>query len=310
MPGLADVEVMCYSSFAMINLAGFRKPQYLFRPSQILRRLRRELRPRTCHEMVRLPWKMQIEVDTSDSVGKAIADQGIYDLITTEVLWRLTGPGDLTIDAGANIGYMTSILAVRSGPSGQVLAFEPHPETSQLLRENVARWNKGHRYAPITLHQTAVSDVNGTATLDIPSDGERNPSQAYLTRKSNGSGFAVETVRLEQFIPQDRPVGVLKMDLQSHEAAAIKGLGMHLTHHRIRDIVYEEESGFPAESHDLLRAAGYHLLWFEEHLTGFWLISPSNRVKKRPYDILPSFLATMDPARAIDLLDPRGWKSL
>lgn len=307
---VAAVEVMCYLSFAMISLAGFRKPQYLFRPSQIFRRLRRELRPRIGREMVRLPWRMQIEVDTSDSVGKAIADQGIYDIVTTEVLWRLTGPGDLTVDAGANIGYMTSILAVRSGSAGQVLAFEPHPETFLLLQTNVARWNPGRRYAPITLHRTAVSDANGSATLDIPSEGERNPSQAYLTHRSNGSGFPVETVRLEQFIPEDRTVGVLKMDLQSHEAAAIKGLGLHLEQHKIRDIVYEEESGFPAESHDLLRAAGYHILWFEEHLTGFWLISPSNRIKKRPYDILPSFLATMDPARAIDLLGSPGWQSL
>jgi FkbM family methyltransferase len=293
----------------MISLAGLCKPQYLFRPSQIYRRLRRELRPRTSRELVRLPWQMQIDVDLSDTVGRAIAAQGIYDIITTEVLWRLTAPGDLTMDAGANIGYMTSILAVRSGPSGQVHAFEPHPETFLLLQKNAARWNEAHRYAPITLHQAAVSNANGTAMLDIPSDGGRSASQAYLTQRSNGSGFPVATIRLEQFMPVDRPVGVLKMDLQSHEAAAIGGLGVHLKQHKIRDIIYEEESGFPAESHDLLRAAGYHILWFEERLTGVRLVSPGDRVKKRPYDILPSFLATINPARAIDLLGARGWQS-
>jgi FkbM family methyltransferase len=253
---------------------------------------------------------MQIEVDTSDSVGKAIADQAIYDIVTTEVLWRLTAPGDLTIDAGANIGYMTSILARRTGQTGQVIAFEPHPETFHLLEKNVLRWRENPQCSRITLQQAAVSDVQGTATLDIPANGEHNSSEAYLTSNPNGAGIPVETVRLEQFIPEDRQVGVLKMDLQSHEAAALKGLGAHLSRGKIRDIIYEEESGYPAKSHDLLKAAGYHIFWFEEHLRGFWIVSPEAKIKKRSYDILPSFLATVDPARAVSLLDSSGWRSL
>jgi|GraSoi2013_115cm_1033766.scaffolds.fasta_scaffold05929_4 FkbM family methyltransferase len=86
--------------------------------------------------------------------------------MTTEVLWRLVAPGDTTIDGGANIGHMSSILAHRAGLSGRVLAFEPHPQTFERLKRNVQKWTG---VAPIELHNLALSGCRGQATLlDVP----------------------------------------------------------------------------------------------------------------------------------------------
>jgi hypothetical protein len=140
------------------------KPQYIFRTSQLLKRAARFVRGTKPFETVTLPWKLRIGVDTADTVGNAIAVQGVYDLVTTEVLWRLTSRGDKTIDGGANVGYMTSILAHRAGRCGSVLAFEPHPQVFQRLKSNVGSWTN---VAPITLHNFALSDRSGQASCSM-----------------------------------------------------------------------------------------------------------------------------------------------
>src|SRR5229473_4088396 len=85
-------------SGGMISLRGLGKPQYLFRPGILLRRLGQEVCSVGAREVVRLPWGLHIEVITSDVVGMGLARQGLSDIVTTEILWRLTNPGDRTID--------------------------------------------------------------------------------------------------------------------------------------------------------------------------------------------------------------------
>ena len=109
-------------------LRSLARPEYLFRPRQIWRRLRHpwgfHLPPRA---EVTLPWGWPLCIRTHETIGRLIWTFGVFDLPVTEVLWRLTGPGDIAVDAGANIGCMTCVLATRVGPTGRVLSFEPFP---------------------------------------------------------------------------------------------------------------------------------------------------------------------------------------
>ena len=40
---------------------------------------------------------------------------------------ELVGPGDVCVDAGANVGHYTFLTAHLAGPTGRVYAFEPNP---------------------------------------------------------------------------------------------------------------------------------------------------------------------------------------
>jgi FkbM family methyltransferase len=71
-----------------------------------------------------------------------------------EFLTGLVIPGDVVVDVGAFIGTHTLALAQAVGPEGQVLAFEPNPETARLLRANVARLGLGN----IRVSDVAVAD--------------------------------------------------------------------------------------------------------------------------------------------------------
>ncbi|MGB2888149.1 MAG: hypothetical protein WBC04_10660 [Candidatus Acidiferrales bacterium] len=59
----------------------------------------------------RLPWGLEIAVDLGESIGWSVYTCAIYETAVTKALWRLVKPGDSVVDGGANIGYMTSILA-------------------------------------------------------------------------------------------------------------------------------------------------------------------------------------------------------
>jgi len=235
----------------------------------------------------------------------------MYDLVTTEVLWRLTGQGERTVDVGANIGYFTSLLAFRTGGAGEVFAFEPHPKTFPLLQHNVNHWNAQPGCGRMVAVQAALSNEDGTAMLD-PQDGDNsNASEAYIRSTAGGAGIPVQTMRFHSRFGASGHFGVIKVDAEGHEAAIFEGMAEHLSSRRIRDIVYEENAGYPAASHKVLESAGYALFAFEEHLNGLQVVSPrSVRPAKRGDDAPLNYLATSDPDRAWSLLSPKGWHSL
>src|SRR5437763_17170759 len=102
------------------------RPPYAFQPFQVLKRIRLQyLWKDKTEAMIRLPWGLDLLVNPLEAIGSNIAAQGIYEIAVTEALWRLTDSGDLAVDIGANVGYSSSLLAVRVGHRGRVLCFEP-----------------------------------------------------------------------------------------------------------------------------------------------------------------------------------------
>ncbi len=139
------------------SLLRIARPPYFFQPLQILKRLRLEYLWRSKNEaLVTLPWGLPIKINPHEAVGRNIAAEGLHEVDVTETLWRLTAPADLAVDAGANIGYTTSILGLRVGPKGIVHSFEPHPQVFQSLKENVALWKKDSRCGCFLLHEAAL----------------------------------------------------------------------------------------------------------------------------------------------------------
>ena len=258
-----------------------------------------------------LPWGLALALDPADTIGNALLSQGIYDLVTTEVLWRLTAPGDRTADIGANVGYMTSVLSTRAGPTGSVLAFEPHPGTFAILQRNAERWNNNASCARVFLQQGAISDRDGTATLIVHHGADPNVSHAFLASDAAQSGIEVSIWTFARFLVEGARFGVVKVDTETHEARVFAGMGSALNDGRIRDILFEEEKAYPAASHKVVQSAGYTVFGCEERLSGPRLVPPEQvSGPKRPYDILPNYLATRDAQRAKQLLARPGWQCL
>ena len=262
------------------------KPQYLFRPSQIIRRFR-------AGDVVRTPWcEMQVG---DDSLGRGIARMGVHELAVSEVIWRLSEGDDLALDVGANIGYFTGLLAQRVG---EVIALEPNPLLWPILTQNVARWDRNIRLEP-----WAASDSTGHAALYLPPDEyHENQGTATLAAQPDAVSYEVRTVRLADLVA-GRRVGVMKIDIEGHEYPALAGAPLQA----VRDIVFEEQAEPPSPVFAQLEAAGFTIKGIAQRLMRAQLVEPN---EMQPSWDAPTYLATRDISRAELLMSKRGWRCL
>lgn len=288
------------------------EPYYLFRPGQILRRLRFTYWfPRPAISNFRLPWGLEIRCRPDDAIGYSLHTAGIYDLVMTELIWRSIEKAEMVVDVGANIGYVTSLMAVLTGPCGRVHAFEPHPQIFRELEANVAGWRM-LRIAPITLYELALSNCGGTVRLHEPAYGfSENRGLASLVHNSEdgGKAYKVTAARLDHLISGDASIELLKVDVEGHELAVFEGAESLLRSKKIRDIVFEEFCPYPAPTHRLLETFGYRVFHVNQRLFG-----PKLCLTEKGYIPPPgnpaNYLATIDPARSSDRFRSRGWKCI
>jgi FkbM family methyltransferase len=282
------------------------RPEYLYRPAQLWRRLRR-------HRFldrgdVRLAWGLPIQIDMPGIVSTDILNLGIYDRIVPETVCRLLDPGEWAVDVGANVGQNASIMALIAGPQGRVLGFEPHPVLRQILQYNVASW-RDYALAPIETVQKALSSQVGVAYLYEDEHFASNRGSASLevppvaVRK-----HAVELITLDASVPGDVGIGLAKLDVEGHERAVLEGATQLLAGGRLRDLIFEDLQPHSSPVTGMLEAVGYRVFalcapWHKPCLM-------SHRDGARPRFATHNYLATLDPDRARARFRYPGWRCL
>jgi FkbM family methyltransferase len=63
--------------------------------------------------------------------------RGVWEPALSEFILRHVHDGDVCVDAGANCGYFSLLLAQRVAPSGKVIAIEAAPDNVRRLRANL-----------------------------------------------------------------------------------------------------------------------------------------------------------------------------
>lgn len=121
------------------------------------------------------------------------------------------------VDCGSNIGL--SILYFKTlFPEARILAFEPDPETFQVLKRNVER-NELHE---VRLVNKAVRDSEGRVELyrDLRVPG--SPRMTTSCGRELESPIAVDTTLLSRYI--DEKVDLLKLDVEGDEVRVLRDL--------------------------------------------------------------------------------------
>jgi FkbM family methyltransferase len=292
-----------------------RRPEYRLHPGQAWRRVRRHSILR--QDAVRLAWGLPVGIDPTSHIGVDILNLGVSDRVVPEVLLRLVVAGELAIDAGANIGQNTSIMALAAAPGGRVLSFEPSPDSLRLLTRNVERW-KDYELAPIVIDPRGLSSSDGKATLYPSADlggfsfeSQTSPDVLLGRRDAaeGGSPLEVEVTHLDACVPDDARVGVLKIDVEGHEPSVLEGAQCLLEQGRIRDVVFEDYETQPSRAVRMLESYGYSVF----AIAAGWRrplvfdLDEWTRVRgSRP----PNFVASLEPTRARARLARAGWSSL
>jgi FkbM family methyltransferase len=287
------------------------KPYFWRRPSQVVRRLAFAVRAWPEPPCVRLPWGLTLECYPGETVGESVVRTGIFEMTTTEVLVRLIEPGETALDVGANLGYMTSLLACAVGSAGRVIAYEPNPLVFQRLTSNAEGWGSAP-VGTIVLRNVALSDHAGTASLMIPQGGSEYAALGTRPPERAGDGpytiVEVETVTLDAEL-EHQSVGVLKLDVEDHEPAALAGARGLLDDGRIRDVLFEDHNPYPSETTAVLERHGYALFDLTSRARGVALRASDTGSTHASWDA-PMRLATRDPGRALNRLARPGWLSL
>jgi FkbM family methyltransferase len=280
----------------------FSRPEYLFRPAQVIRRLARIGKRPAEVEAVKLPWGAPISVRTTENVGSEIYYYGVFDRIVPETIWRLLDPGEIAVDVGANVGQNTSLMALRSGGAGQVTAFEPHPDTFNELRQNVAKWNSDE-FATIRLESVALAGKSGELLLR---------SGQYLSGavlSDRGDGINVPVRCLDDFLADGEAIALCKIDVEGQELAVLQGAEKALQRRLIRDVLFEDFAAQPSAVAHCLQQHGFTIF----ALNSTWLAPRLVTLKDGSLaraGFTYNYLATLNPARARERFRSLGWKCL
>lgn len=289
-----------------------KRPEYLWRPRQVIRRFLRIGRKSSGMEEIQLPWGTPLRVRVGENVGADIYYYGIFDLIVPEAIWRLLDPGETAFDIGANIGQNTSAMAVRSGAGGTVLAFEPHPEIFDELVRNRKNWTSP-ALAHIRLEQIALGDERAEAILGAGHDFTTNRGSAHLItdpgEASVDQSFAVTVDTLDSHCENIDSVGVCKIDVEGHELAVLRGAQKSLSRRLIRDVIFEDFNVMPSPVVELLQGNGFEVfrLMVKPWKPSLKPLSQELAEKER---FSHNYLATLAPARARARFRAVGWRCL
>jgi FkbM family methyltransferase len=298
----------------MINpLKAFTVPEYLFRPSQILVRFKRGFGPAPqTMQRVKLPWGATVSICPSEVIGARLWYYGIFDMEVAELIARLLDDGETALDIGANIGLMTTLMSSKVGRNGKVFAFEPHPAVFQELERSVASM-ECPQAGQVLLHQLALSNKIGEGVLDQGTDWRENRGKARIIDDGpaiSAERWTVKLATLDSVFDSSWRCDVCKIDVEGHEIKVLEGARSLLSRGAIRDILFEDFGAYPSNVQTLLRDHGYQLFSIHKRLLGPQVLPLTRQPTFTPVVEGENFLATLQPARALDRCSARGWKVL
>jgi FkbM family methyltransferase len=221
-----------------------------------------------------------IVVPVDDLIGARVMATGRWELTTLDAIrGLLASPPKFVqrgrvmkfgtfIDVGANIGLYSIAL---SKYFDRTIAFEANPVTFKVLEANLAL--SGTRNANAVC--VGVSSEPRKANLYTPGDGNLGWATLSAERHEGSAGVAEITIDLDTLdnLSQrlgfgDKPVSVIKVDVEGHEAEVLRG-AVGLLDQWWPIVLFEVLEGAAGrESLDILRRCGYSDYWtFRRDLT-------------------------------------------
>lgn len=275
----------------------------------VLRRLVSSHRARS-----RSPGEPRLFCMPEDHIGLSIATGGLYerDLLTAlfdGVLsrWRARFAASTALDVGANIGNHSCFLA---GRFHEVLSFEPSPTFVHLLHAN----RMVNRAFNIVIHPVGLGREDAELPFSESSEGNLGASAFLQGGSPVAATHTLPVRRGDAFLAShapERPIALVKIDVEGFETEVIDGLRGVLVEHRpfvlFESSTSEGERGGEAVRAKLVALGYRHFHAVERrrpHRRGLmrWLgaaiggadvwISPIERIENRYYSLI---LASVEP---------------
>ena len=184
---------------------------------------------------------------------------GMIEPAVRATLQRHLRKGDVAVDAGANIGLHSIVMAQAVGPKGRLIAFEPLPHLAaamsrSLMLNGLSAWSE--------VVQAALAD--GPGDVVIHAAAHSPISSIYALDGVATTPINVPQTSLDVYIPPGGRVDLIKMDIEGAEALAWVGMARVVQENPGLKIIVEwsashfAKSGHsPAELLEATRTAGF-----------------------------------------------------
>jgi FkbM family methyltransferase len=149
---------------------------------------------------------------------------GTYELDLQEALQALVKPGMTAYDVGANIGYISLMLARLVGKSGKVFAFEALPSNTSRWKVNVDLNGLSER---MQLFCGAVADRTEPLSFLMHASGGMGKAAGSAGRENSYQAeIEVPGISLDEFVfgKGNPPPQIIKMDIEGGEVLALPGM--------------------------------------------------------------------------------------
>jgi FkbM family methyltransferase len=199
-------------------------------------------------------------IDPSQDTGVEYAlycrgtyEEGILDYIGK----NYTGQGAF-IDVGANIGLMSLYVATHF-PDASVHAFEAHPLTMDIFKENLAL----NHATQVTPYAFALGSQEGSGMI-YTDHGQNRGGASLVGSDTLSEGFEISLHRLDDL--QLNPVEIIKLDVEGYELEVFKGAEKTLRRDRPTLIVEVSagrvhERALSHEIYDFIQALGAYKIY-------------------------------------------------
>ncbi|GGR84162.1 hypothetical protein GCM10010252_23610 [Streptomyces aureoverticillatus] len=203
-------------------------------------------------------------VDTRDLIQRYIYLFGVWEPHMSRWLRGRLGPGDVFVDVGANIGYLSVLGSRLVGAEGRVVAIEASPE----FHRRVLHHRDLNGCDNIRAVNAAVSDSRKKLTFVLASAQNMGANSVVPWDGPVESRFEADAFPLPELLEPDElaRARVIKVDVEGAEGGVVRGLAPVLD--RLRpdvEIAVEVTPDRMAQLGDsvdellaTMRAAGFH----------------------------------------------------
>ena len=156
-----------------------------------------------------------------DGIALRLYWNGHYERATLALWTLLARRHVLALDIGAHTGIYT-LAARAANPDINVLSFEADAGNYARLTLNL----RANNIATTNAYQLGVSDANGTRSFTVRTHADYLSSGGSFESVDGGRSNDVRIAALDSFLPPTiaDQVGLIKLDVEGHEPAALAGM--------------------------------------------------------------------------------------
>ncbi len=168
-------------------------------------------------------FKLNVDPVTDKGLERSIYYNGTYEKGTLYIIGKILQKGDVFVDVGANIGLMSIFASRKVGQQGEVIAFEPNPETKKILESNIAL----NKIENIKIEGFALS--NETKKGRIYDRWDVNRGSASLIEPAKPTGFYdIEEIKFANYFDNSQQIKLVKIDVEGYELNVLKGARQYI----------------------------------------------------------------------------------